>query len=179
MAYSCHSAVIVQSNWVSLKVAAVCISIYMCIIFSLKFFFYCFHNNKVSNLARSVTIVWLWNVCELKVSRWQHKMQFFFICLPLLTPLPANASRDRQKQQEKRASMCVSVYVLYFVCFVIVCARLDHFCWFCSQSQHLRISGEVEGDYSIGDSCNCIIKVCVCVREMRLRRRLCSCDGCC
>lgn len=44
----------------------------------------------------------------------------FFICLPLLTPLPANAGRDRQQQQAKRASMCVRVcVVLYVFCYSV------------------------------------------------------------
>lgn len=137
----------------------------------------------MSHLARSVTVVSLWNVCELKVSRWQHQMQVFFICLPLLTPLPANAGREGEQQQETSASMCVSVYVLYFcVCCVTVCARLDHFCWFCSQSQHLRLNGEVGGrlfDWRFLQLHNQCVRVRARNASPSTYVSVCSCDGCC
>lgn len=98
----------------------------------------------MSHLAQSVTVVWLWNVCELRVARWQQKMQVFFICLPLLTPLPANAGRDRQQQQAKRASMCVRVcVVLYVFCYSV--RKIRSLLLILFSVTHLRMNGEVGG----------------------------------
>lgn len=74
------------------------------------------------------------------------KCKFFsYVCRCWRRCRQMQAETVNNNKRRARACVCLWMCCIFCMCCVTVCARLDHFCWFCSQSQHLRMSGEVGG----------------------------------